>query len=96
MKSDPHPRGRASPAEHAPGIGGHPPHSQVVAQFVGELSQPVDFVSEKQHLSCELGVLPEQLEYVAHGHQDCHCTDELCQHRWNWVALVLYVNENLV
>ena len=66
-------RGRASPAERAPRIGAQ-------AEFVAQLSQAVDLERQKQHLLCELGVLLEQLEYVAQGHQDCDCTDDLCQH----------------
>ena len=74
MQSEAHPRGRASPAEHAPRV-------RADHQSFAQLTQPVDFVSEQKHLSGELGVVLEQLEHVAHSHQDCDCTDDLCQHR---------------
>ena len=89
MQSEAHPRGRASPAEHAPRIGaGH--------EFLAQLTQAVDLEREEEHLLCKLGVSLEQLEHVAHGHQDCDCTDDLCQHRWNCVVLVLYATPNFI
>jgi hypothetical protein len=62
----------------------------VVKQLVVEFAQPVDFEVETEHLLGELGVLLDELEQVAHGHQDRDCADDLYQHRCNWRGLVLY------
>jgi len=62
----------------------------VVKQLVVELAQPVDPVVETEHLLGELGVLLDELEQVAQGHQDRDCADDLYQHRWKGMRLVLY------